>query len=304
MAIAILFNTIIFDKPVSAAIINGWYQSGSTWYYYENGLKVTNEWRSDSHGWCYLGEDGSLVVNQWIMDSNGWCRVGADGYWTGERLLTDPQSSDNSNSRVYIGWVHKENNWYFYQPDGTPAKGWIIWNGKYYYLYSDGKMAANTITPDGYMVGRDGAWDGKESKNVYYENIVNSNDCSSKTGYYIYISLTDHVLCIFTGSKYNWKASNIFLCTVGAAETPTITGHYTIGAKGPYFITDYNLMCKYYTQIYGNYLIHSILYYPDGRIADERLGMNLSHGCIRVATENAKYIYDNIPSGTAIWIVK
>ncbi|HSN58359.1 MAG TPA: L,D-transpeptidase family protein [Clostridiaceae bacterium] len=30
--------------------------------------------------------------------------------------------------------------------------------------------------------------------------------------------------------------------------------------------------------------------------------MDLSHGCIRLATENALYIYNNIPSGTGIWI--
>lgn len=33
---------------------------------------------------------------------------------------------------------------------------------------------------------------------------------------------------------------------------------------------------------------------------DDRLGMNLSHGCVRLATSNAKWIYDNIPTGTTV----
>ncbi|MHC1721036.1 MAG: MBL fold metallo-hydrolase [Clostridiaceae bacterium] len=583
---AIIFSSLAFSQYASAAAINGWYQSNSNWYYYQNGTKATSSWKSDSHGWCYLGSDGAWVKNYWVQDSRGWCYISADGYWmnhsgyakdslgyciigndgywTGERLSSDPSdpgtpesetikisyidtgqadsiliqqgsysmlidAGNNEDSdtvkdyinregitqldyvigthphedhiggledvinsfdigRIYLpevttntqafedvisavrnknltitapeardsfklgkadctilgpihsneddlntysivlkatlgnrsflftgdaqisnekdmidagydlsadvlkvghhgsststsqeflnevkptyavisvgrdnpygltadevisrlknevidifrtdvngtvictsdgnnitfnsspaissaattpaavtGWLKKDGSWYYYQDDGTLATGWIIWQGKYYYLHSSGAMAVNTITPDGYKVGPDGAWNGKDSTSQYYEDAVNSYNCSSSTGYYIYVNLTSHVLCILTGSRYNWTIKYVFPCTVGTPETPTITGMYTVRAKGLYFITDNDLICKYYTQIYGNYLMHSILYYPDGRIADARLGMNLSHGCIRLATENAKYIYDNIPAGTGIWIVQ
>ncbi len=138
---------------------------------------------------------------------------------------------------------------------------------------------------------------------VYYQNIVNSSYCPSSTGYFIYVNLKRHAVVILTGSSYNWTTSKIFTCTVGTYATPTVTGRYTVGAKGSYFVVKENgLICKYYTQITGDYLFHSILYYPSGGIADARLGMNLSHGCIRLATENAYYIYTTIPRGTAIWI--
>jgi peptidoglycan hydrolase-like protein with peptidoglycan-binding domain len=135
-----------------------------------------------------------------------------------------------------------------------------------------------------------------------YQDRVNSNYCPSSTGYYIYVNRDRHVVCILTGSNHNWTIKKIFLCTVGKPSTPTITGKFTVKAKGSYFVTENGLICKYYTQIYGDYLFHSILYYPDGSIADDRLGMDLSHGCIRLATENALYIYNNIPYGTGIWI--
>ncbi|GLC80939.1 hypothetical protein [Lacrimispora brassicae] len=36
--------------------------------------------------------------------------------------------------------------------------GWVQVNGTWYYLNADGRMASDTVTPDGYRVGTDGAW--------------------------------------------------------------------------------------------------------------------------------------------------
>ena len=38
----------------------------------------------------------------------------------------------------------------------------------------------------------------------------------------------------------------------------------------------------------------------DADIADDRLGMNISMSCIRLALENARWIYTNIPHGTKL----
>ena len=51
------------------------------------------------------------------------------------------------------------NNWFYIQDDNSFAKNkWIVDNGKYYYFNNDGFMLSNTLTPDGYKVGADGAW--------------------------------------------------------------------------------------------------------------------------------------------------
>lgn len=134
------------------------------------------------------------------------------------------------------------------------------------------------------------------------ENFINSKDCPSNTNYYIYTNLSNHTVSILTGSNYNWKLLQFFTCSVGAASTPTIRGHFTVETRGGSFVTDNGLICKYFTQISGNYLFHSVLYDKKGNLVDGRLGYNISHGCIRLSVENAKYIYDNIPSSTAIWI--
>ncbi|ERI95627.1 peptidoglycan binding domain protein [Clostridiales bacterium oral taxon 876 str. F0540] len=135
------------------------------------------------------------------------------------------------------------------------------------------------------------------------EQYVNSKSFISKTNYFIWTDLSKQRVNIFSGSNGKWELIKSFTCSSGKASTPTIKGSYTVGAKGNYFIADSGARCKYYTQISGNYLFHSILYDNKGeKIVDGRLGIPLSHGCIRLAIENAKYIYDNIPSGSLIYI--
>jgi lipoprotein-anchoring transpeptidase ErfK/SrfK len=134
------------------------------------------------------------------------------------------------------------------------------------------------------------------------ENYINNQSFPSSTSYFIWIDLKKQNVRIFSGSNNNWKLEKSMLCSTGKATTPTIKGNYSVGSKGSYFIADGGARCKYYTQINGNYLFHSVLYNNSGtRIIDGTLGVPVSHGCVRLAVENAKYIYDNIPKGTAIW---
>ncbi|WP_234121233.1 L,D-transpeptidase family protein [Clostridium hydrogenum] len=141
-----------------------------------------------------------------------------------------------------------------------------------------------------------------QAKKAYAENIANSNNLDSYTKYLIIASLKEQRVYIFNGSNKNWTLINTFQCTSGAAATPTITGHFFVQGKGRAFKSGNDIICKYYTQIQGNYLFHSILFDKNGNVVDGTLGASLSHGCMRLAVENAKYIYDNIPMGTSIWI--
>ena len=95
---------------------------------------------------------------------------------------------------------------------------------------------------------------------------------------------------------------NYWDCADGAPATPTVKGSFTVGIRGYYFDSA-NARCFYYTQFYGNYLFHSTLYYQyptPSHPMDSRLGMALSHGCVRLHVDNAKWIYDNIPYGTKV----
>ena len=140
------------------------------------------------------------------------------------------------------------------------------------------------------------------SSKASYENTVNSVESISNTNNYILVNLSEQRVYIFYGTNHNWKLINTFSCASGRPETPTINGHFFLGVKGPYFKSGETVYCKYFSQISGNYLFHSILYDKSGNILDGDLGAVASHGCIRLALENAKYIYESIPIGSGIWI--
>ena len=62
-------------------------------------------------------------------------------------------------------WQAQENGqWKYQNDDGGYATGWVEDNGKSYYLDANGIMLTNTMTPDGYNVGADGAWDNQPAK--------------------------------------------------------------------------------------------------------------------------------------------
>ena len=125
---------------------------------------------------------------------------------------------------------------------------------------------------------------------------------SSSTKWLILVDTKSNKVGIYNGSKGKWVEKKYWSCTSGARSTPTPKGTYTVKAKGLAFGHGYT--CWYYTQFYGDYLFHSVLYNPGSKtkIQDGRLGINASHGCIRLTLTNAKWIYDNIPRGTKVVI--
>lgn len=136
---------------------------------------------------------------------------------------------------------------------------------------------------------------------VACESVLNRVESTSYTNNYIFVNLSQRKVYIFYGTDHNWKLINTFSCGSGAVATPTITGHYRVGIKGLYFKSG-SVYCKYFSQISGNYLFHSVLYNGNGTVEDGTLGVIESHGCVRLALQNAKYIYNNIPIGSTIWI--
>ena len=65
---------------------------------------------------------------------------------------------------------------------------------------------------------------------------------------------------------------------------------------------------QYCSRIHGGILFHSVWYYrngdPSSMSAKEynKLGTTASHGCVRLMVADAKWIYDNVPSGSKVII--
>ncbi|WP_281421844.1 cell wall-binding repeat-containing protein [Clostridium thailandense] len=96
-----------------------------------------------------------------------------------------------------------------------------------------------------------------------------------------------------------------FACSTGQDNTPTPSGRFLVGSKGPYFYASDNVICYFWTRLDNGYLFHSVLYDTDGYPIEseyEKLGDKASHGCIRLPYYDAKWIQDNIPRGTLVTI--
>ncbi len=70
----------------------------------------------------------------------------------------------DKEGNMVTGWVNTvDNKWYYLENvktvrEGMMVFGWYQVQNKWYYFTADGTMLANNITPDGYIVGTDGAW--------------------------------------------------------------------------------------------------------------------------------------------------
>ena len=133
--------------------------------------------------------------------------------------------------------------------------------------------------------------------------IIKAQEYSSDTGYLILVNCSEHRVAIFSGSKGRWEMINTFYCSDGDSSTPTPIGEYSVTSKFTYFDSG-NARCWYATGFVGSeYLFHSVLYYQEeapNTIMDPTLGESVSHGCIRLELSCAKWIYDNMPIGTAV----
>lgn len=129
---------------------------------------------------------------------------------------------------------------------------------------------------------------------------LKANSYSSTTGYIALVNRTTHKVGIFQGWQGNWRCIQYWDCSDGKASTPTVEGVFRVGSRGHHFYSG-DAICYWWTQFYGDYLFHSVLYNRyNGSLMDGRLGMGLSHGCVRLDINNAKWIYDTIPSGTTV----
>ena len=85
----------------------------------------------------------------------------------------------------------------------------------------------------------------------------------------------------------------------------TPTGSFRVSDKYRWHYLLGNVSGQYCTRIYGKILIHSIPYYSQNvrSLCTEeynKLGTTCSHGCIRMQAGDAKWIFDNCPSGTSV----
>ena len=293
-------------------------QRGNEWFYIEKGklnwnhsgiVEYNNQWFYVERGrlnWNYtgLGQSG----NDWYYIERGRVNWGYTGLVQkgNEWFYVKGGKLDWS----YTGLVQKGNEWFFVR-NGRLDWGYtgLACNGEYYFYVKNGRLDwsySGYAQIDGqgeYYEVRNGRLVGGTLTLAKMHGVANNQD--SPTNYIVIVDRAAHRVGVFKGSKYNWADAKYYKCCVGKPSTPTISGTYYIKSRGKYFDTGTKGRCWYFTQINGNYLFHSVIYdrQPSPKkIIDNSMDAAVSHGCVRLDLENAKWIYDNIPKNTKVII--
>ena len=143
-------------------------------------------------------------------------------------------------------------------------------------------------------------------------NIQSSNRSTPSTvksngrPYYVKVNYGANVVTVYTTDENNNYTVPVkaMVCSTGTA-TPR-SGKYQSGYKARWIKLFGNVHGQYSTRIVGNILFHSVPYlqYSDPASLEyweyDKLGTTASAGCVRLAVADAKWIYDNIGSGTIV----
>ena len=265
----------------NASLVSGWYKYYGKWYYLDANdeaypyAAITNQVR-EINGVKYTFDENGAIKTGWMLDGNDW-------YYY------------DQNGNKCTGWKQIAGTWYYLHSGGNMAIGWLKDNNQWYYLDSSGAMLHDTYFEAFYFTSS-GAL---RSDSVYDSMTSRASGYSSATNYLILVDTANCRVAIYQGSVNNWNNIHYYSCAPGKASTPTVKGEFTVGIRGYYFDSG-SSRCFWYTQFKGNYLFHSTLYNKNGTIQDNRTGIPLSHGCVRLEIQYAKWIYDNIPSGTKV----
>jgi|GEM_PF-3243481 len=125
--------------------------------------------------------------------------------------------------------------------------------------------------------------------------------------YRIIVNASQNIVTVYeTGQDSTDTAIRAFVCSSGE-DTPE--GSFETSDKYIWRPLFGNVFGQYATRITGNILFHSVPYYTKDKSDLEyeeynKLGQTASMGCIRLCVRDAKWIYDNCPSGTKVEIIK
>ena len=265
----------------SGVMKTGWVRTADNiWgYYTSSGAAGKAGWKQKGSSWFYLRENGRARYGWMTLENNSIFYLDKA---EGGKMVSGPA---RVNGKLY-----------FFDEEGRRAttKGWKKYDGDFYYTYENGTVAVNTWV-NGFEVDENGIADMTEMD-------MKAQKYYSSTSYLILVSRSDHEVGVYREDGDAWLPLRKFSCGDGKPSTPTIEGNFTVGIKMLYFDSG-SARCWYATQFCGNYLFHSVLYYQASGpydVMDGTLGAGVSHGCVRLQIDNARWIYDNIPRGTKV----
>lgn len=134
-----------------------------------------------------------------------------------------------------------------------------------------------------------------------------AKDQTSETEWLIMVDCTANRTGVYKGKKGDWQRKGFVVVSCGDMDdSPTILGTFKLEDRD-YSFNGFDhtfrayYTCYYWTRFDGPYMFHSQPYHLESfDILDDRLGQNVSQGCVRMRIEDAKWIHDNMPIGTTV----
>lgn len=292
----VVANASTGELPAST----GWWESsaptGSVHRYMiemgSDGLPYAKTGRFVDGGSAYYGVPGAGYIavgrahvgNIFVLtDGNGRLNESTGFIWF--------QAADDSSTCLYRMGAYGPNGLV-----GARADGFFGEDGNTFYANpSSGRLNRSGVFYANGAWWRAVDWGGCFSCGSWQDMAAKAQNYRSSTNYLILVDCRSNRTAVYQWDN-GWYAVKEWACTTGANNC-TVKGEFATNLKGYSFGRGFT--CYYYTQFHGDYLFHSVLYYQNSnRVMDGRLGINASHGCVRLAIENAKWIYDTIPRGT------
>ena len=138
------------------------------------------------------------------------------------------------------------------------------------------------------------------------EDFANGNNYASYTNFLIITDINRQKTHVFIISDYGWSLVRSFDCSTGLNISPTTRGIFTISDRGTWFYSERLASgAKYWLRFNGQYLFHSIPMdeYKNIIPGEDIVGEKRSSGCIRLMPDDAKWLFENIPTGTTAVII-
>lgn len=129
---------------------------------------------------------------------------------------------------------------------------------------------------------------------TYAEKYINGRGIGSKTNYLIWVSKSNYTVTAFSGSAGNWREVASFPCAIGASSSPTVEGSFEYYQQQSRWTYD-KFYCGPIMRFYKGYALHSTLIRYNGTPYDNRVGVKISHGCVRIRPEGINWLVQNIP---------